>query len=121
MSFSYTIDSANRVVYTSYMGTITMEVVRRYASSLSKDPAFDPNFADVCDLSEVSLMTLDLEDFARIAAEVDPFSREAKRAFVVRNDVAFVSSELYRALRDSEKTQLFSSQAEARRWLGLKG
>src|ERR1700719_267303 len=57
---------------------------RRVRSEIRTYPSFDPSFSEIADLREAADIDLQADEFLKLADEVDPFSQEAKRAFVAK-------------------------------------
>jgi hypothetical protein len=61
---------------------VTVRDVVQYLESLKANPAFEPDFFELVDLTQVMSSEVDFQAAMMWAHEVDPFSREARRAFV---------------------------------------
>lgn len=117
---AYRIDRARRVVFTTAHGLLTEEEYVAHVRRLRSDPDFDPTFDQLVDLGEVSDMTIRLATL-RASAHASAFSRQARRAFVVRADVVVGMIRFYQISAGLEDgpLKLFRELEEARRWLGL--
>jgi len=110
------VDSEKRVVVVKFGKKVTVAVIRQYAENLLAHPLFRPSFSEIVDLSEVEELDLQADDFLRLADDVDPFSREARRAFVVCNSVQHHAARMHKALR-SQEIEIFDSLQKAERWI----
>ena len=97
---------------------VTLADIEKYAATLRANPLFNPNFAEIADMSEVEQVDLKAEEFIRLADEIDPFSRESKRAFVASNKVQNHAARMHKILHSSPNFAIFQSVEEARRWIG---
>jgi hypothetical protein len=68
-------------------------------------------------LTQVEEVTLQADDFLRLADQIDPFSPDAKRAFVVQNSVQNHAARMHRVLRMQRNIEIFRSLEEAQRWI----
>ena len=64
---------------------LTVGDIERYAALLRANPLFRPGFSEIVDLSEVEEFDPEADEFLKLADKIDPFSIDAKRAFVARN------------------------------------
>lgn len=120
MPGSYLIDVANGIVYSRGWGVITNEQVAEHATTLRADPRFDPGFRQIVDFRElerVQLTGAGVRDIAR----VNPFRRDARRAFVVGTDEAFGVTRMFGFFTDSDDEQFrtFRFIEPAFEWIGL--
>lgn len=91
--------------------------IGQYAELLRANPAFQPSFAEIDDLTEVEEFELDADDFLKLADEVDPFSIDAKRAFVARNTTQNHAARMHKILRSQRKFEIFRTVQEAEQWI----
>jgi len=63
------------------------------------------------------MLNLNAEEFIRLADKIDPFSDEAKRAFVVRNTVQAHAARMHKILRTQRSFEIFHSIEEAEQWI----
>ena len=85
---------------------------------LRAHPAFDPSFFEIADLTCAEELNLEAKDFFALADQFDPFSVEARRAFVARTAVQKHAARMHKALRAQRNIEIFPSMEEAERWLG---
>jgi hypothetical protein len=89
-----------------------------YAAWLRGNALFDPSFAEIVDLRDVEQMDLGGAEMMKLADEIDPFSPESKRAFVVRNSTQSHAARMHQILRTSkENLRIFNSISEAEAWI----
>ena len=96
---------------------MTARDIERYAAQLRDFPTFCPDFSEIADLRDVEMLDLKAEEFIRLADRVDPFSYEAKRAFVVQNAVQAHAARMHKILRTQRSFEIFHSLEEAERWI----
>jgi hypothetical protein len=114
----YSIDSAARLVSVKFSNKLTFFNIVNYASSLRVDPRFSPAFSEIVDLRFVDSVSVSAREAMALADNVDPFSFNSKRAFVVQSQAQVNAAHLHRILRPESKTiQVFYSIDEARRWV----
>jgi hypothetical protein len=115
----YVLDPRKRFVSVRFHKKVTAIDIERYAASLRANPAFDPDFSEIVDMSEVEELDLKAEEFIRLADKVDPFSVQAKRAFVVHNETQHHAARIHKILRTQRNFSIFWSLEDARRWIGV--
>jgi len=93
------VDPRRRLVAVKFGKKLTVADIERYSRHLQSNPSFQPNYSEIVDLSEVEELDLQADEFLRLADEIDPFSSEAKRAFVVRNSVQNHAARMHKVLR----------------------
>jgi len=97
--------------------TVTAGDIERYAAQLRESPSFRHSFSEIADLRDVEKLDLKAEEFIRLADEVDPFSHESKRAFVVGNAVQAHAARMHKILRTQRSFEIFHSLEEAEQWI----
>lgn len=60
---------------------------------------------------------LQADDMMRMADEIDPFSHEAKRAFVVKTPSQAHAARMHKILLTHRNFEIFRSLEEAQRWI----
>jgi hypothetical protein len=116
----FSIDIDRRLVTVTFGPKATIQTIEDYALRLRAHPNFESSFSEITDLREVEDLDLQAEDFLKLADHVDPFSVEAKRAFVVRTSVQDHAARMHKILRSKRTIAIFRSVEEAERWLGLQ-
>jgi hypothetical protein len=113
----YQLDRERRTVSVKFRRKVTVRDIESYAASLRANRLFEPDFSEIVDLSEVEELDLKADEFIRLADEIDPFSVEAKRAFVVRNAVQNHAARMHKILRTQRSFSIFRSVDAAKRWV----
>ena len=114
---SFDVDSVQKLVVVRFGKTVTARDIERYAARLRENPAFQPLFSEITDLRDVEELDLKADEFLRLADEVDPFSDQSKRAFVVRNAVQAHAARMHKILRTHKSFEIFQSLEDAERWI----
>jgi len=115
----FSVDPGKRLVSVKFRKKVTVRAIETYAALLRTDPSFKPDFSEIVDMTEVEELDLKPEEFIRLADEVDPFSLQARRAFVVHNEVQHHAARMHKILRTQRNFSIFRSIKDAHRWLGL--
>ena len=113
----FSVDSQRQLVVVRFAKTLTAGDIERYAAQLRESRSFHPGFSEIADLRDVEKLDLKAEEFIRLADKVDPFSYEAKRAFVVRNSVQAHAARMHKILRTQRSFEIFYSHEEAEQWI----
>jgi hypothetical protein len=116
-SFRYTIDAEKKLVVVTFAKNLTVQDIERYASLLQIDPSFRPAYSEIVDLRQVEELDLQADEFLALADKIDPFSYEAKRAFVVRTAVQNHAARMHKVLRTRRNIEIFHSLEEAEIWI----
>jgi hypothetical protein len=116
-SAEYLVDTQNQRVTVRFGKKLTFGEIKQYALWLQLDPLFQSRYSEIVDLTEVEELDLQADEFLKLADEIDPFSPEAKRAFVVRNSVQNHAARMHKVLRTLRNIEIFHSIEEAERWI----
>jgi len=120
MPYSYRIDAERHLVITTVWGEFTLEIILEHQSALTKDPAFDPGFYQLVDLTQITEVSLDAEAI-RTAATRRIFAPGSRRAIVVPSPELFGLARMFATYREiyggGEDMQIFTDKEEATRWL----
>ncbi len=117
----YNVIPERRLVFVKFGKLTTEREIARYAIRLHADPSFDPEFSEIVDLRDVEELDLRGDQMVELADRIDPFSPNAKRAFVVQNSVQSHAARMHQILRISkENIGIFHSVEEAEHWIKLK-
>jgi len=120
MPARFHVDAERRLVTVKFDSYVGVPEVVEYLEQLKADPAFDPEFAELVDLSQVVNADVDFQSAMTIARDKDPFSRKAMRAFVTPTTEILETIRRYQMARGNDGSiNLFRTMEEARRWLGL--
>jgi hypothetical protein len=115
-SFRHTVDAEKRLVAVTFGKKLTVYDIQRYAELLLLNPSFRPNYSEIVDLTDVEELDLQADEFLTLADKIDPFSHDARRAFVVRTSVQNHAARMHRVLRTQRNIEIFRSLEEAERW-----
>jgi hypothetical protein len=113
----YVLDAERRLVTVKLRNKVTVSDIARYAASLRANHLFEPDFSEIVDMTEVEELDIKAEEFIRLADEIDPFSVQAKRAFVARDSVQNHAARMHKILRTQRNISIFSSVEAAQRWI----
>lgn len=113
----FDIDVEKRTVFVRFGKKVTLGDIRRYTDRLKADLGFDRNFSEIVDLQEVEDLKLKAPDFLKLADEVDCFSRDTWRAFVVHNSMQNHAARMHKLLRLGANMRIFTSVEEAKAWV----
>ena len=116
-SAHHSIDVEKRRVVVRFGKKVTARDIAAYADYLRNHPSFDPKFSEIIDLTAAEELDLGSEDFLRLADQVDPFSLEAKRAFVVSTSIQSHAARMHKILRTTRNMEIFRSFEAALRWI----
>jgi len=115
--FEFRVHPGRCIVVVTFGKRLTIEDIGKYVEELRFHRAFRPAFSEIVDLREVEALDLQAEDFLKLADQVDPFSLEAKRAFVVRTAVQKHAARMHKILLSSRNIGIFESFQEAEAWI----
>ena len=117
----FNVDSERRLVTVRFDSEVTLQDVVQYLESLKANPAFDPGFSELVDLTQVMSSEVDFQAAMMLSHEVDPFSRKARRAFVAPRVATFRTVRMYQMARgDDGSIAVFRTMDEAKHWLNIK-
>ncbi len=114
---NYVLDPEKRLVSVKFGKSLTVDDIESYAAALRANPLFHSDFSEIADLSEVEAHDLQADEFIRLADEFDPFSLQAKRAFVTRTAVQNHAARMHKILRTQRSFSIFPSVEEAEEWI----
>jgi len=100
-----------------FKNRLTLREIERYSVLLRSNPSFHSSFSEIVDLTEVEEIDLDADDFLKLADEIDPFSTEAKRAFVARTSIQNHAARMHKVLRAQRNIEIFHTLEDAERWV----
>lgn len=114
----YKVIPEKRLVSVKFGKRVTEKEIGAYAHALRLDPLFDPEFSEIVDLRDVEELELRGDEMMKLADKIDPYSYNAKRAFVVHDAVQAHAARMHQILRIAkENLSIFHSLAEAERWI----
>ena len=117
------VDPQRRIVLTAFYGSVSGREVLRHQAIISTDPYFQPNFADVVDLSSVSVATIDDSVLTTLAATPSIFGPDAPHVIVAPADLPFEIALKYQDISRESRPNLHvvRTLAEARQLLHKLG
>jgi hypothetical protein len=117
--YSHRIDREGGVVFTIWVGDVSLAEATDSNEALLNDPDFVPSLNQLSDARRVT--TPVTASGISMLAQTSPFGTGSKRAIVSDNDLVFGVSRQY-SLQTSEggaEVMLFRDMRVAREWLGL--
>ena len=121
MPVQHFVAPAMRLVITLCWGEVLRDEVINGLEKLSLNPDFNPDFAQLTDLSQVSKLNLGFNDMDVIHCLHDPFSNVGKRAVVAPgHDALYGLARMYQLLVDHEHFEVFHLLPDAVSWVGLE-
>lgn len=120
MPVTYSVDPVLRLVRTRAEGVLTESETSDLYQRIKADPAFDPGFSQLCDLTVVDEIQTSAP-YLRELARQSIFSRGSRRAFVTSQLFHYGLARMLQSFCEIEGTEVavFKTMAEAERWLGL--
>jgi hypothetical protein len=124
MANYYEIDKERRLITSTASGVITLPEIWAHQEKLDKDPDFDPSFAQLLDVTQVTKLKLSSEDVRRVA-ESNTLSTNPRLAIVATSNLVYGMArmfQIFREMKGEEKTRVFRDRDEALAWvLGKDG
>jgi len=115
------IDPARKVVFTTCNGTMTIAEIAEACIQMARDPAFDPGFSHLNDLSGVTDIHVSIQELNHfVAARLDPFSETSRRVFVAGEPFVFGMARMYENLVNLPGFVVVRTLEEGREYLGLE-
>jgi hypothetical protein len=120
MPIVHTIDAAHRLVRSRLWDVVTEIDAWSSAAALVNDPSFDPTFAQLADMREVTRVEVSTNTVRELAV-MRIFSPEARRALIVASGLQRGVGRMTTSYAESGEQQiaLFETVPEAERWLGV--
>lgn len=120
MPCDHRIDRERRLVLSWGAEPLLAQELVEHQATLAREPGFEPDFDQLWDLTAVERFEIREADLKRLAHS-PYFGRGARRAIVVRTDLAYGMARQFEALRSvaPDEVRIFRSMEEARAWLGL--
>lgn len=120
MPASFVIDHQQRVVWSRGWGELVASDLEATQHGLREDKNFDPMYRQIYDFSEVTDVFMSRAQLQSLAYN-SPFSPAARRAIVVKSDMAFGMARMYSLMsdRDPEHFRIFRDRESALKWLGV--
>jgi hypothetical protein len=117
-AFRFHVDIERQLVTVNFGTRVTAEEIGEYGQKLRDHPLFEPTFSEIADLREAEEIDLQADEFLKLADEVDPFSPQAKRAFVARTATQNHAARMHKILRAQRNIEIFRTLEDAERWIG---
>ena len=118
----YEVDLGHRLVRVRAWGVLTHAEVSATRQRFVDDPAFNPDFSQIYDLSVVTRLAMTAVQLRELAS-YSPFAANAKRAFVAPGDAIYGAVRMFEIQHEVSGGQdelfVFRSIGEAEQWLGL--
>ena len=120
MPISYTIDPIKQLVTTRLWGVSTEDEVRGHNTRLRADPAFNPGYRQLADMTELTESRVSMNMINEQSAD-QFFSPGTPRAFVAATDAIFGVSRKFALQSEAQgqTIQVFRDMESAKKWLGL--
>jgi len=117
-AFRFRVDVERELVTVKFGTRVTAEEIGEYVQKLRDHPSFEPTFSEIADLREAEEIDLQADEFLKLADEVDPYSPQAKRAFVAGTPTQNHAARMHKILRSQRNIEIFRRLEDAERWIG---
>ena len=117
-AFRFHVDVERQLVTVRFGSRVTAQEIGEYVQKLPDHPLFEPTFSEIADLREAEEIDLQANEFLKLADEVDPFSPQAKRAFVATTLTQNHAARMPKILRSQRNIEIFRTLEDAERWIG---
>ena len=120
MPYFYKIDREHRLVITIGAGVLTKAEVLGLQDRLLADSEFDPSFAQLINLTEVTGVEGATAPGMQEVTERSLFSLKSRRAVIAKSDLVYGLSRMFqmsRELKGEQGLQVFRSLEEALDWI----
>ena len=115
----YEIDKERRLVTSTASGVIRLTAIWAHLERLAKDPDFDPSFAQLLDITQVSRVELSSEEIRRAAGR-SVFASNSRLAIVVSSNFVYGIARMFQIMRGmngDEGIHVFRERDEALAWV----
>jgi hypothetical protein len=121
MPTSYSIDPDRRLVTSRIWGVVTDEEVLEHNRLLRADPAFDPTYRQIADMSDVTRNLVTLPNVQETARD-QYFTTGTRRALLVGDDTTYGLCRMFATYAESvgQMVRVFRERKAAEEWLGLR-
>jgi hypothetical protein len=119
MADYYQIDKERRLVTSTASGVVTLADIWAHQEKLQKDHDFDPEFAQLLDLTQVTKLELGGEDVRSVAGS-DIFATNPRLAILATSDFVYGLArmfQIYREMKGKEGIRVFRDRDEAVGWV----
>ena len=114
---SFILYPEKRLVVLTLGDRITLQLLEEYSRLLRRDRRFELTFSEIADMRAVQEIALEADEMMRMADQVDPFSPDSKRAFVVNTPSQAHAARMHKILLTHRHFEIFRSLQEAERWI----
>jgi hypothetical protein len=117
---SYAIDPKQKLVTSRLWGAVTEDEVHDHNRRLRTDPAFDPNYRQLADMTGITEVIVGTGMINETAID-QFFNPGTPRAFVATSDATFGMARMFalRAEGVGQTIEVFRDMRRAEEWLGL--
>lgn len=115
----YEIDKERRLVTSTAAGAFTLAEVWAHQQEIAKDPDFDPSFAQLLDVTQVSELELSSDEIARAAGR-SVFAINTRLAILVSSNFVYGLARMFQILGEmhgNKKIHVFRERDEALAWV----
>jgi hypothetical protein len=114
----YEIDANRRLVTTRCWGAVTPDEIYQHNQKLRTDPAFDPSYRQVADMTAMTAVTVGTSVITETALD-QFFNPGTRRAFVASHDGVFGMARMYSLHAESlgQTIEVFRDLEPARAWI----
>ena len=102
-AFRFHVDVERQLVTVNFGTRVTAEEIAEYGQRLRDHPLFEPTFSEIADWRGAEEIELQADEFSKLVDEVDPFSPQAKRAFMARTPTQNHAARMHKMLRAQRK------------------
>ena len=119
LAFSYSIDPHRRLVVSRASGVFTPEDVVATRQLVARDPAFDPTYDQIIDLTEATDLKFDYDTMLAVAASSLSQSF-VRRAIVARTAEQYSLACIFQVASEQsrQRIDIFATFDEAVEWIG---
>jgi hypothetical protein len=115
----YEIDKQRRLVTSTASGAISMDEIWAHQEKLIKDPEYDPTFAQLLDIAQVTKLELNGDDVRTIAGS-KIFASSSRLAIVASSNLLYGLARMFQIFREMKGEQgihVFRDRDEALAWV----
>ena len=122
MPVSYQIDSAQKIVYTTFKGKVTNQEFVRHATEIMSDPEIDGSFVELIRADTSSMVGVTGSGLREIADALKVSTAVRKIGIVASREVEFGLARMVESLAHGSpiEIQVFRELADASSWLGIE-
>ncbi len=103
MPFSIRIDKERKLIISTFVGRFTPEVIGEGRRALKEDPAFDPSFAHILDLTGVTKVEIEGPAVERLSQDRTMFDKESVQVIVAPEKLKFELAKLFKRRSAKER------------------